>query len=257
MKQTSVACGSHYENHTVTNIETCRYNNAGFFPVRACLKKKFALVIFLLSIFVPEASAQWRIGAYGGIDWGVRSINPGYNYALARSAVVGGTVGMSGQYNFKEWIGIRTDLNAQWRNYNDSYSVVEEYYRYRNMYLTLPVMASFSFGGEKIRGYVGLGGYIGLWCTQNIDSRQSNINHSSYSECSSSGFIKADKRFDDGLVGCLGVSCMLTANFALDIEGMLFYGLADSHNTGSSKFLQPSYFTTPCINIGMSWFFGK
>ena len=25
MKQTSVACGSHYENHTVTNIETCRY----------------------------------------------------------------------------------------------------------------------------------------------------------------------------------------------------------------------------------------
>ncbi|MCQ2052212.1 MAG: PorT family protein [Bacteroidaceae bacterium] len=218
--------------------------------------KKIVLVILLLGIFVPKASAQWRAGVYGGIDWGKRSINPGYSYAFARSAAVGGVAGVSGQYIFNEWLGIRTDLNAQWRNYNDCYSIMSEYYRYRNMYLTLPVMASFSFGGKKVRGYLGTGVYAGLWCAQNIYSREMHNGKPDFRH-TASGFSKADKRFDAGLAGCLGVTCMLTADLSVNVEGMLYYGLVNSHNTGSSRYVQPSYFTTPCINMGLAWVFDK
>ncbi len=223
--------------------------------------KRSVFVLFLFFLWTTGVSAQWRVGAYGGIDWSKRSINPGYSYSLARTERAGGVAGITSQYAFKEWLSVRMDLNAQWRKYTDKYSVLEIEYRYDNMYLTLPVMASFSFGGDMLRGYADGGAYVGLWCTQCIDSRQRSMTEydstdhpgHGYAEYSESGFSKADRRFDAGIVGCMGISYKIMASLEINIECMLYYGLTDSHNTGSSKFVQPSYYTIPCINMGVAW----
>ena len=36
-------------------------------------------------------------------------------------------------------------------------------YKYVNNYLQLPVMGSFSFGGQKVRGFFNAGIYGGYW----------------------------------------------------------------------------------------------
>ncbi|MBQ0006723.1 MAG: outer membrane beta-barrel protein, partial [Alistipes sp.] len=130
--------------------------------------RKILLSLFLLTFCLTDMSAQWRVGLYGGADWCSRSIRYGYDYARTRTTVPGGVVGLTGQYNFLDWLGIRMDVHMQWRNFNDTYSVIKDKYRYRNTYLDIPLMASFSFGGKKLRGYANIGGYAGLWMSKDV-----------------------------------------------------------------------------------------
>ena len=47
-------------------------------------------------------------------------------------------------------------------------------YKYTNNYLQLPIMASFSFGSEKLRGFCNLGVYGGYWLNSSRKGREMN-----------------------------------------------------------------------------------
>ncbi len=120
-------------------------------------------------------------------------------------------------------------------------------------------MASFSFGGKKLRGYANIGGYAGIWTSKDV-KYQINASISgadTNTEYGMSGFSDADRKFDAGLVGGLGVSYNFFSNLEAFAESMIYYGLTNSHNTGSSRFEQPSYDTTPCLCVGLRWTFKK
>ncbi len=220
--------------------------------------RRFLLFLLLLVGIHSTVSAQWRAGGYGGLSWCERSIQSGYDYVRLRFADTGGMAGLMGQYNFKDWLGVRTDVNVQWRNFHERYSIVGERYSYRNMYVNVPVMANFSFGGKKLRGYVNLGGYAGIWACRNVDSRQWNNGSDAsdrHSEVSQSGFSAADKRIDAGAAGGVGLSYQFFSNWIANAECLLYYGLLNNHDTGSSRYSQPSYDTVPCVTLGVAWLF--
>lgn len=219
--------------------------------------RRLFITICLLCGLLTEVSAQWRAGVYAGAGSCEREIQGVYDYARSRSAVPGVVAGVSGQYNFTDWLGLRMDVNMQWRNYDDVYSVVTEQYRNRNIYVDVPLMACFSFGGNRLRGYVNLGGYAGIWASRKVFSKpwQGGNFLSLKKEYVQSGFSRAENRFDAGLAGGIGISYLLCLNLVANAECMLYYGLTDSHNTGSSRFIQPSYDTTPCVCLGIAWQF--
>ena len=74
------------------------------------------------------------------------------------------TAGISGQYDVNSWLAVRADLNWTQKNYRKHRMVLSQMdFKYQNNYLQLPVMASFSTGGEKLRGFCNLGVYGGYW----------------------------------------------------------------------------------------------
>ncbi len=127
------------------------------------MKKKIvmALVAFLM---VTTSQAQWRVGITGGADYNVFNMDQQYMTDYKVDGRWGITLGVTGQYNVTDWLGVRADLNWTQKNYRHSrvvYSDVD--YKLTNNYLQLPVMASFSFGGERLRGFCNLGVYGAYW----------------------------------------------------------------------------------------------
>ena len=130
-------------------------------------KKAFLMVVFL--ILLPfTLRAQWRVGIIEGIDYNVHSQSVHYMTDYNLHGFVGLTSGVSGQYSFYKWLGVRADLLFTQKNYNISRTDLSQVnYTYFNNYLLIPVMASFSFGGDNfpLRGFFNLGNYCGLWLT--------------------------------------------------------------------------------------------
>lgn len=213
--------------------------------------RRTVFAICLLIVGMTDVSAQWRAGIYGGAGWTERSLHGVYDYVRSRSMVTGGTLGITGQYNFTDWLGVRTDIVLQQRNFNDTYSILLYRFNHRNTYADVPVMANFSMGGGKLRGYANVGGYAGFWMNHKVES------HIGTESGSESGFSLADRRFDAGLAGGIGLSYRLYRNLEADAECMVYYGLTDSHDTGSPTFRQPSYDTSAYISLGVVWSFDR
>ena len=125
-------------------------------------KRKLFLTVALLTALTVQA--QWRVGVTGGADYNVFSMDKQYMTDYKIDGRWGATVGVSGQYDVNEWLGVRADLNWTQKNYRKRRVVLYDTdYKLRNNYIQLPVMASFSFGSEKLRGFCNLGVYGGYW----------------------------------------------------------------------------------------------
>lgn len=216
-------------------------------------------LLLLLSLFwvASTIKAQWRVGVYGGLDYCERSLHEGYDYTNHHDGKIGSIFGITGQYNFNSWLGLRADINCQSRNYNASYTYWRNIYEYRNTYLTLPLMANLSGGSERLRGYVNLGGYIGHWSSQKITgSHVRNISTNVYENIGTEkGFNDSNRRFDAGLAGGIGASYLITPHIAINAEWMIYYGLVNNHNTGSKYYKQPSFDDVKSYTIGITYVF--
>ena len=125
-------------------------------------KRRLLLAFALMTTLF--ADAQWRVGVTAGADYNVFSIDKQYMTDVLFDGRWGVTYGVTGQYNFTDWFGVRADFNLTQKNYRMHRANIEEVdLKYRNTYLQLPVMASFSFGGKKLRGFCNLGVYGGYW----------------------------------------------------------------------------------------------
>lgn len=70
-----------------------------------------------------------------------------------------------------DWLGVRADLNVTQKNhrqYRTGFFNSNDY-KTHNTYLQLPVMASFSFGVNKVRGFLNLGVYGGYWLSSHLE----------------------------------------------------------------------------------------
>ncbi len=104
--------------------------------------------------------AQWRLGVTAGADYNTYSMDLQYMSDFRMEGRWGATLGVTGQYDLTDWFGVRADLNwtqKNYRQYRTEFSYVN--HKYRNNYLQLPVMASFGFGSQKLRGFCNVGGY--------------------------------------------------------------------------------------------------
>ena len=187
------------------------------------MKKTLTMLVLMLPIM---AFAQWRVGINGGGDLNHFIIDKQYQTDYQFKDRWGGTVGIMGQYDIADWAGIRFELDWMQKNYRQTRETLKVYdYKYVNNYLQLPVMGSFSFGGQKVRGFCNLGIYGGYWLNSSRKGFDYNaLTQKGYDFTEKVEFYDdRDRRWDFGFVGGAGLEYRFASHWAAQVELRYYY----------------------------------
>ena len=226
-----------------------------------CIK---AIVLVLLCWTAMEANAQWTIGAKGGMTRTTLDRSNSGRIDETFSALFKDDYGFMAEYSFTSWFAIRADLSAMSRSYRmdrNLHYLDPVYTEYTNDYLMLPVMADFSFGGNKLRGHAYCGGYGGWW----VDAKTKGTtywmtDYYVYFEDFNGrrDFNNEDQRFIAGAVGGAGLSYVVydgpEINLGLNLDALYYYDLV-SHHKGYAHLSDPRYLNTLSITLGLAFSF--
>lgn len=219
--------------------------------------KKRRLLLALALLTTLFANAQWKVGVTAGTDYNVFSIDKQYMADVLFDGRWGITCGVSGQYNFADWFGVRADLNMTQKNYrmHRAYHTAIDM-KYRNTYLLLPVMASFSFGGQKLRGFCNLGVYGGYWMhSYRSGDEMNSFTDLSYEFNETLEFSsERDQRWDCGLVGGIGMEYQFAKHWAAQVE-LRYYYSTTSITKQYMRIKDYRYNSTTAIQVGASYVF--
>jgi len=216
------------------------------------MKKLFLSLALMLPITV---FAQWRVGVNAGGDVNHYSINTQFQSDLQYKDRWGVTMGVMGQYDFFDWLGVRAELDWTQKNYRMKRQVHENVdYKYTNNYLQLPVMASFSFGGKKLRGFCNLGIYGGYWL--NSSRKGSDMNAFTWTAYDFTEKVEfndeRDQRWDFGFIGGAGLEYRFAAKWAAQLELRYYYSTV-SVQKDYTGFKDNRYHSTLALQVGV-WY---
>ena len=213
------------------------------------------LITFIALVLPSLAFAQWRVGVNGGATYNHSTISKHYMTDYQWKDRWGVTLGVMGQYDVNDWLGVRAELDWTQKNYRltrQIFSVLD--YKYVNNYLQLPVMASFSFGGKQLRGFCNAGVYGGYWLTSGREG--TDFNNSSEKVYEFSEDIKfnseRDQRFDFGFVGGIGLEYRFCQRWAAQVE-MRYYYSTVSTQKDYMRLSDPRYNSTLGVQAGL-WY---
>ena len=218
------------------------------------MKKLFFLAV--LCLMAMQAHAQWRIGANAGATYNHFTVDKHYLIDFNYKDRWGTQLGLMGQYDVNDWLGIRAELNLMQKNHTVERTQVPMKHQYTNNYLTLPVMASFSFGGENLRGFCNLGVYGGYWLScHNEGSDYNSFSEHEYSINEDVDFnSKRDQRWDCGFVGGVGLEYHFVEHWRVQAEARYYYSTT-SVQKDYMKVKDPKYNSTLALQAGVIYFF--
>lgn len=226
--------------------------------------KRYKLTILALLSVVTMSNAQsWRTGVTGGAAFNHFSIDKQYMQDAHYGNQWGGTAGLMGQYDFSEWLGIRMDLN--WIQKNHHYyrtgNLSGTDYRVCNSYVQIPLMASASFGGTRLRGFVNIGVYGGwLVGRRRVGTMTSTYgilfgDYSQTVKIDERGINRnQDKRFEFGFAGGLGADYRINEHWGVQLEARCYYGITNTIKS-SSVLADYRYNTTVAVQCGIYYKF--
>ncbi|MCQ2177237.1 MAG: PorT family protein [Bacteroidales bacterium] len=200
----------------------------------------------ILSMFVAaglllssgEAVAQWRLSAIAGADINSHLVNSQFAYDYHYVPEWGYTFGVEVEYAFSDWFSLKAGLDAISKNFKMTRSGFYKniYEAQKNTYLQLPVMASFSFGGQRLRGFLNVGPYAGVQLsrfkkgiTPGVVAGYSGVMQYSDYNIRNDFSAKADNRFDAGIVAGVGIGFQVSELIGLALE------VRDSQSLVSTK----------------------
>jgi opacity protein-like surface antigen len=220
------------------------------------MKNKRLLLGAMLLMLTAVAHAQWRVGATIGTTANHYRMDRQYMSDYHINDRWGLTMGVTGQYDFTEWLGVRADFNWTQKNHRVLRDRIPMDYKYVNNYLQLPVMASFSFGGQKLRGFCNLGVYGGYW----LSSNYSGVDYNSFvgAPYDVKGHVDfnsdRDQRWDCGFVGGLGVEYRFARHWGAQVEARYYYSTT-SVQKQYMRVKDYRYNSTLALQAGACYFF--
>lgn len=202
--------------------------------------------IFFFSFFLPlAANAQWRVGLFAGGDYNSYTSDAHYLTDLQTEGKPGWTFGAIAQYDWKEWnflhskIGVRGEVNFTFKNHNIEKKGDYFWTTYKKeiCYVQIPLMITYSLGGETFRAFLNAGGYGG-W--RNILKWETDV-----------------RGVDLGGVFGAGAEWNFhlkikehRPKFTLQAEARCYVG-ALSSTTSERKFKTPHYNTTTALQLAL------
>ena len=227
-------------------------------------KKIYLLIIALCTmVLLPErvqAQGEWRLGINGGATWNHYSLDKQYQSDYRYPTQWGGTAGMYTQYNFLDWLGLRAGAYFVQRNYKHTrvhYTSMLNM-RYENNYLLFPVTANFSFGGQKVRGYVNAGVYGGAWLNYRCVGNDGNfVGMPETKEVDEQLSLnsKRDERGDFGYTGGIGIEYRFHEHWLAQVEATCYYSVISATKQYSEHVKDYRYHTTIGLNVGLAYIF--
>lgn len=217
--------------------------------------RKLLTIVALLTAMT--AQAQWRVGVVGGADYNVYRMDQQYMTDFKVDGRWGATLGVTGQYDVNEWLGVRAELDWTQKNYRRSRVVYSDIdYKLTNNYLQLPLMASFSFGAERLRGFCNVGVYGGYWLNSYRKGSDFNsISRTTYLFSQKVDFEKdQDQRWDCGFVGGLGLEYRISKRLGAQVEARYYYSTT-SFRKDQPHFKDKRYHSTVGLQAGVMYYF--
>lgn len=226
-----------------------------------------AIVLVLLCWTAVEANAQmnpkWTIGVKGGWNWTSISSSRLGRIDETYSPLGNFDAGLQARYKLTDWLAIRADLSIMSRSYrmdrNLNY-LDPVFTKYTNDYLTLPLMADFSFGGRQLTGHAYCGGFGGYWMKAHVKGKtywmtDYYVYFDDFDEIRE--FNSEDQRLIAGAVGGLGLSYSF---FDSSVSGggpvvsldVMYYHDLVSHHKGYAHLSDPRYLNTLSITLGIA-----
>lgn len=211
----------------------------------------FAFIYFAcinpLQAQVGEPRDNLSIGINGGVNINSVSFTP----TIKQNNYMGFTGGFTARYISEKYFamicGLQVELNYSQHGWEEKYEDSDQSYSRSMNYLEIPFLAHLAFGKEKgARIYIHAGPQVGFLLSE-------SENFSSNWEKPTSGTVdqyelKADKKFDYGIAGGLGLELRTKAgNFQL--EGRYYFGLADFYNNTKKDYFSRSAHTAIQVKI--------
>lgn len=217
------------------------------------MKKNILLFILLVAPFFGYS--QLSIGLAGGYTSNTLIADEGY-YERDYSSRGGYSISIPVQYSFNNWLAVRGELGYMTKNYRwDREEYEYEYEKRRNGFLSVPVMANFSYGGERLKGFINVGGWLGAWlegkvsnCIGGAYNYESNYVSGKYEFDS-----RRDNRFDAGLLCGIGAEYKINSLIGIFAEGRYMYGLTDMQKSYTDSY--PRYNSTVLVQLGVTYSF--
>lgn len=212
------------------------------------------LLLYGQALLAQVPHTPWRLGAFGGATCNYYSYERQYWDDMHVLPIWGGTAGAMLQYDIHDWMGIRADFTWLHRNHKLYRTADARGFNYYtiNSYVALPVMASFSFGGETIRGFLNTGVYGAYWTgfrdwgnTPGVfDALPDRINEAREFDST------RDQRWDAGFVGGVGLEYRFKPRWGLQLELRCYYSTV-SCTKDYQRLKDPHYNTTMAIQGGV------
>lgn len=211
----------------------------------------------------PVINAKWSIGMKMGPNWTSISQSNSGRIDETYSSLLGLDPGIQVRYAFTDWLAVRADLSFMVRSYRmdrNLHYLDPVYTKYNNTFITLPVMADFSFGGKKLQGHAYCGGYGAYWAFAEKKGKtywmtDYYVYFNDFDE--QRQFNSEDQRLVAGVVGGLGLSYSflgLSWKDVISLDVLYYYDLV-SHHKGYAHLSDPRYLNTLSITLGLAFSF--
>lgn len=192
------------------------------------MQKTKLLTIILLIVTAVPVCAQFEVGIKAGVNANVVNANMGYmverTYNSQFEKNIGFEVAVPMQYQFLDFMALRWEISLQQRQ--DLFKNARYFYDIqRNLYLDVPVMVSFLFGGEKVRGFINIGGYIGGWVEGWDKQKYIDSDEATWGDEFKHEFINSDSRLDGGVLAGIGIRWMENRPIGMSLEYRYNLGL--------------------------------
>ena len=240
-------------------------------------KLLFSFVFFI--IFSIQAKSQLSVGLEGGGTKNYLNTNVSNLVSTEYNPSYGFTVGVPFLYKINDWLSFQADPNYTQKNYQyartDFFQGV--YQDNTNSYLQLPLMAHLSFGGEKLKGFLNLGGYGGYWLSSHIKGSIPNVldqpaytntvsnaqpnnvfdEYSSYSYNEKYQLDKTkDSRIELGVLAGVGISYEMNQKYLFFGEARYSQSMSDQQKNYQTN-LVPRYNETVGVSLGCLYELGS
>ena len=220
------------------------------------MKRLFVLGILLSALC--SLSASWYIGGEAG-----------YNHSFVSSATRFPSTEMKGSsgfdlsfiagYELMDCISFESGIRYSMKNMHYSKEDVDNLTVMHN-FLELPLSVSFSFGSDRVHGFVGGGGYIGIRFLQAVAGRtmhgseslenMTSVPNSSY-VFTFIDFNSGDNLFDAGLEAYAGVSYFLPSENNTEIYLKARYQYSLTSLSKGQKDNVDTYIDALSVDIGV------
>ena len=215
-------------------------------------KAKLLILLFFIAL-ATNVNAQFGIGLKGGLDFNSVTRSNSGRIDETYHAKNGADYGIILSYQINEWFALRANVEMLSRSHTmkrNLNAVKGLYTDYKNQYLTVPVMADFTFGGARVRGHFMMGGYVSYWMMANVSGNTFDLYNKIRPFNEKMDFNEYHNRFVAGLVAGPGLSVALTEKIFLELDALLYYDLV-SYMKVSKVSPDPRYNNTASLTLGV------
>lgn len=212
----------------------------------------------------PDFNAKWSIGMKMGPNWTSISQSNFGRVDETYTSVNSVDAGLQFRYAFTDWLAARADLSLTSRSFRmdrNLHYLDPVFTKYTNTFITIPIMADFSFGGKKLRGHAYCGGFGAYWAFAEREGTtywmtDYYVYFDNFKE--QRKFNSEDQRLIAGAVGGMGLSYafygIVSKKDVITIDVLYYHDLV-SHHKGYAHLSDPRYLNTLTITLGLAFSF--